>query len=130
MNAGGTDSLILVAEDGAPFRKALERMLGSAGYAVESLGAGDLALARLLDPSRPRVDLLLADVHLPGRSGPDVIAEARSQLDDPPGCVFMTGSSGQATAAEGREEAILEKPFGAEELLAAVGSALASRDSG
>jgi CheY-like chemotaxis protein len=105
-------------------------MLGSAGYAVESRGAGDLALERLLDPSGPRVDLLLADIHLPGRSGPDVIAEARSRLSDPPACVFMTGSSGVVSAAEDRQEAILEKPFGAEELLAAVSSALAAHRSG
>ena len=116
---------ILVAEDGATFRAALVRMLGRAGYEVEAVASGEAALARLVDPSAPGVDLLLADINLPGRSGTDVIAAARSELESAPACVFMSGSLLDASAAGDRHEAILVKPFGADELLAAVSGALA-----
>jgi CheY-like chemotaxis protein len=117
-------SRILVAEDGAPFRAALERMLRSAGYEVETENNGDAALDRLLRDAGPRVDLLLADINLPGRTGVDVIAVARRELDEPPVCVFMSGSLRDASAVEERAEAILVKPFGADELLAQVRKAL------
>jgi DNA-binding response OmpR family regulator len=117
---------ILVAEDGGPLRAALERMLGSAGYAVESVNNGDAALERLLDDTEPPADVLLVDINLPGRSGPEVIAAAREALSEPPACVLMSGSLVDATAAGDTCAAILVKPFGAEELLQAVDAALGS----
>jgi two-component system, response regulator FlrC len=123
-------TLILVAEDGGPLRSALERMLASAGHEVETVANGDAALERLLDGGRPPVNLLLADINLPGRTGPEVIAEARRALESPPATVLMSGSLNSEDSAVAGGEAILAKPFDSTTLLNAVDRALARRDAG
>ncbi|SEK90998.1 Two-component response regulator, PleD family, consists of two REC domains and a diguanylate cyclase (GGDEF) domain [Stigmatella aurantiaca] len=64
---------ILVADDEPALRRVLQRLLEQEGYVVETAEDGEEALNRLLNPSLTPVDLLLLDVHMPRRSGIDVL---------------------------------------------------------
>lgn len=124
--AGGSRR-ILLAEDGPPFRKALTRMLESAGYEVEAFADGVGAMERLRDTSLPGFDLVLADVRMPGMGGVELIEALHAELSAPPACLFMSGGmvAPPPQADPDRPQAeVLIKPFGAEELLSAVGRAL------
>lgn len=118
---------ILVAEDGAPFRRALVRMLESAGYEVEAFADGVAAMERLRDSGQPGFGLVLADVRMPGMGGVELIEALRAEIAAPPACLFMSGDMvappPQADPDHPQAE-VLVKPFGAEELLSAVGRAL------
>lgn len=64
---------ILVADDEPALRRVLQRLLEQEGYVVETAEDGEEALNRLLNSSLTPVDLLLLDVHMPRRSGIDVL---------------------------------------------------------
>jgi DNA-binding response OmpR family regulator len=64
---------ILVADDEPALRRVLQRLLEQEGYVVETAEDGEEALNRLLNPNLTPVDLLLLDVHMPRRSGIDVL---------------------------------------------------------
>jgi CheY-like chemotaxis protein len=86
-------------------------------------GAGPEALALLAGHPDP-VHLLLADVRMPGMSGPEVARRARAGR---PGLrvLLMTGHGGEALAEAGTDgDDLLEKPFTVEALAEAVRRAL------
>ncbi|WP_255637404.1 response regulator [Hyalangium versicolor] len=68
---------ILVADDEPALRRVLQRLLEQEGYVVETVEDGEEALARLLNPNLTPVDLLLLDVHMPRRSGIEVLRALR-----------------------------------------------------
>ncbi|MFL5344242.1 MAG: response regulator [Hyalangium sp.] len=68
---------ILVADDEPALRRVLQRLLEAEGYVVETVEDGEEALTRLLNPNLTPVDLLLLDVHMPRRSGIEVLRALR-----------------------------------------------------
>lgn len=114
---------VLVVEDEAPLRRLAEKTLQRAGYTVDSAADAEEAAARFAGPPPA---LLLTDVSLPGQDGLALARAARATWPGLP-VVLMSGYAeatlGTDLAAEGI--GFLAKPFGAEELLAAVGRALA-----
>jgi DNA-binding response OmpR family regulator len=66
-----------VADDEPALRRVLQRLLEAEGYVVETVEDGEEALARLLNPTLTPVDLLLLDVHMPRRSGIEVLRALR-----------------------------------------------------
>jgi DNA-binding response OmpR family regulator len=66
-----------VADDEPALRRVLQRLLEQEGYVVETVEDGEEALARLLNPNLTPVDLLLLDVHMPRRSGIEVLRALR-----------------------------------------------------
>ena len=64
----GGDETILVVEDDAPLRELIDRTLSRAGYRVVSAPSADEAI-RLVETRYLRLDALLTDVVMPGRSG-------------------------------------------------------------
>jgi CheY-like chemotaxis protein len=116
---------ILLVEDSKFLRMATERALARAGYAVSSAMDGDEAL-RVAQDRLP--DLILLDMLLPKKSGPDVLIELkRNPLTKSIPVVVMTGMS-QKNAERLRQDGaygFLEKSDlaleqGSEKLLAAV----------
>ena len=119
-----SEAKILVAEDSPEIRQYLESaVLRPAGYEVQCVGDGMSALTLALD-SRP--DLIITDQQMPSLSGVELIRRVRQEALIP--AVLMT--------SDGSEELILEamragavdfiaKPFEAEQMLSAVGRALA-----
>ena len=122
-------ALILLAEDDDSMRTFLAKALERAGYQVRAVGDGIDALAALAEEDE--VDLLLADVVMPGLDG---IELARRAAKDRPGLrvMFITGFA--AVALKAREEAprgarVLSKPFHLRDLVSQVDAMLTAEAS-
>jgi CheY-like chemotaxis protein len=116
--AAGNET-ILVAEDEAPVRRVIERILRTAGYSVYVAANGHEALA--MAPTLPHLNLLLTDVVMPGMNGVELarqLTRVRSDLR----VVFASGYSGDSLIRVGARGTVpyLDKPFTAETLLARV----------
>ncbi len=117
----GQDRLVLLADDNRDMRHYVERLLGDAGYRVESVSDGTAALdaTRRLEP-----DLVLSDVMMPGLDGFGLIAALRGDpaLKDTP-VILLSARAGEEAKVEGLRagaDDYLTKPFSARELLARV----------
>jgi DNA-binding NtrC family response regulator len=117
---------ILVADDDAVIREGLRRVLGMAGYQVETQPNGRLAMDRLQESS---FDLLITDLKMPGMSGLEVLQAVRVLQPEMP-VILITGFAAVDNAVEvmkcGAAD-YLAKPFTNEEILAKVRKALDAR---
>ena len=66
---------LLLVDDSAFFRDMLTPVLKAAGYAVIAASSAEQALAAL--QSNPRIDVVVTDLEMPGRSGFDLVAAMR-----------------------------------------------------
>ncbi|MBW3534850.1 MAG: response regulator [Gemmatimonadetes bacterium] len=107
---------ILVVEDDEGVRSLLERMLVRDGHAVVGAESATEAI-RSFDRARPPFDVLLADVVLVGRSGPDVVKALRRRAPDL-AVVYVSGMGHDSARARGVDsrEIFLAKPFSEAEL--------------
>lgn len=113
---------ILVADDEANMRWVLERALTKAGYDVETVGDGQLALDRAL---AERPDLVLVDLKMPKMDGLSVLRTLKEHYPDLL-MVMMTAHGSTATAVEAMKAGAhdyLMKPFDIDELLITVAKA-------
>jgi FixJ family two-component response regulator len=116
--------IVYVVDDDASFRKAVSRLLRTAGLEVEALAS---AREFLEHPIVDRPACLVLDVRMPGPSGMDLQGALQEARRDIP-IVFMTGHGDVSTsvrAMKGGAVDFLEKPFRAPELLACVQRGLA-----
>ena len=125
---------ILVAEDDDDTRALLVEGLEDEGYRAVELEDGFelldyLELSNRLVSRRLQPDLVLTDVQMPGRSGLDVLREARRQgLTCPFIVISAFADEGLRVAARTLEPAyVLPKPFGLEEVVALVARAVSRR---
>lgn len=106
---------ILVAEDNDGFRKTIVMVLKGENHEVVEAENGEVAIQKL---RAERFDLLITDFDMPGANGLDVIDEA---LALHPGMPVILSTATLPPEIQGRVEGlvscILEKPFGAVELL-------------
>jgi DNA-binding response OmpR family regulator len=110
---------VLVAEDNPTLGRSIARGLRDDGYAVDLTATGDEA-AHLL--SVHSYDCVLMDVMLPGKSGFDVIAEARHRGNKVP-VLCLTARDATEDRVRGLDlgaDDYLVKPFEWEELSARV----------
>ncbi len=110
---------ILVADDEANMRWVLERALTKAGYEVETVEDGQLALDRAL---AERPDLVLVDLKMPKMNGLSVLRTLKEHYPDLL-IVMMTAHGSTATAVEAMKAGAhdyLMKPFDIDELLITV----------
>jgi PAS domain S-box-containing protein len=120
----GTET-VLVVEDEAAVLWLARRLLRASGYTV--LAAADAAAAEAAADAHPGpIHLLLTDIVMPGRNGPDL---ARRLTADRPGMrvLFMSGYTDDAVVRNGLlhdQVDYLEKPFTPDQLLARVRAAL------
>ncbi|EHQ87704.1 sigma-54-dependent transcriptional regulator [Desulfosporosinus youngiae] len=113
---------VLIADDEANMRWVLERALSKAGYDVETVEDGQLALDRAL---AERPDLVLADLKMPKLDGLSVLRILKEHYPDLM-IVIMTAHGSTATAVEAMKAGAhdyLMKPFDIEELLITVAKA-------
>jgi FixJ family two-component response regulator len=119
-----TTPLICVVDDDASVRRALCRLLRSAGFAVATFASGEDFLAA---GARESADCLILDVRLPGLSGFDVQAALAATSCRLP-VVFVTAyeneKAHQQALAIGAV-ALFHKPFDDQALLDALRAALA-----
>jgi PAS domain S-box-containing protein len=116
---------ILVVEDEDAVRRLTCRILARRGYEVVEASDGPSAL-QAWEHHDGHIDLLLTDVVMPGMSGKELaerLAERQPGLEP----VFMSGYTDDVVlrhGVEGEEQQLVQKPFDAETLLAAIRTAL------
>ena len=118
-----TATIVAVVDDEFAIRKALTRLLRSAHYEVESYASGPEFLKSL---ATHQPACLVLDIRMQGMTGFDVQTWLREQHVDVP-IVFITALDDRedlAHALEGGATALLRKPFGDEQFLAAVDAAI------
>jgi PAS domain S-box-containing protein len=123
--SGGTETILLV-EDDPEVRLIERRLLEMQGYSVLEAGSGDAAVG--IARSFPgKIDLLVADVVMPGRSGREV-AEAVRNLRPETRVLYVSGHTGDfVKRREGLPEdaPFLQKPFSSAQLGQAIRTVLA-----
>ena len=117
------ETLLAVVDDDEDVRAALTRLIGSAGFAVESFASGG-AFLRSVEDHKPACVVL--DLHMPEISGFDVQRSLGTSHAAVP-VVVITGHDtlqSRARAAQLGAKAYLCKPVNDEALLAAIDAAL------
>ena len=114
---------IYVVDDDPAVRETLSIVLSAAGYKVICFADG----AALLATARSRSPLcMLLDVHIPGKSGLDILKELRAQ--DYPAPIFIISGSGDiAMAVDAIKSGALdfiEKPFRGSEIVQRIEDAI------
>jgi FixJ family two-component response regulator len=120
VNEPGT---VFVVDDDASVRVALQRLLWSEGFRVESFATAEAFLAASL-PDTP--GCLLIDLQMPGLNGLDLQAAVAARDSSLP-VVFLTGHGDVPTSVSAMKAGavdFLTKPFDEAELLHAVRQAL------
>ena len=106
---------ILVVDDEQSMRDFLESSLGNR-FRVKTASNVDAAIGIL---KTEKIDLVLSDVQMPGRSGMDLLQDIRDQLDYQPVVVMMTAFGtieGAVKATHCGALDYLTKPFGMDQL--------------
>ncbi len=104
---------ILIIDDEAHVRQALELLLKELGHEVDAAENETVALAHARNH---RPGLVIADLRLPGdRSGMDIIRAIRSHYDDDVPAVVLTGETDSRTGSEENIH-LLHKPLRVEAL--------------
>ncbi|HEU0042302.1 MAG TPA: ATP-binding protein [Jiangellaceae bacterium] len=120
-STAGRGETLLVVEDEDALREVAGRILSGAGYRVlaAECGAAALELAGRHDGT---IDLLLSDVVMPGMLGKE-LAERLTAARPDTRVLYMSGYAQPVLHSQGTLDpgvALLEKPFTADDLLAAV----------
>ncbi len=107
---------VLLVDDDDDVRAVAAAMLRDAGHSVIEAGSGGAALEHL-SRDNPHIDLLVADIAMPGMSGSKLAQIARQSRPDL-AILFISGFADLAADGEGTPGPLLQKPFRAEELTA------------
>jgi FixJ family two-component response regulator len=116
---------IFVVDDDPAVRETLSMVLSAGGYEVICFadGAALLSVARTRTPA-----CMLLDVHIPGRSGLDILRELHGE--DYPAPIFMISGQGDiamaVTAIRNGALDFIEKPFRGSEIVTRLDEAIAA----
>jgi FixJ family two-component response regulator len=119
MNPGRSDSpavvhrygrVIVLVEDDAGLRTALERVLSASGFDAQAFGSAEAALA---DGHFANADCLVVDLNLPAMSGLDLVDRLRSRGVATPAVVITAHDEARIRDEVQRHgiEHFLAKPF-------------------
>jgi len=119
--AGGSGRSALVVDDEPEIIEVVTSVLERSGWKVESADGGRAALERV---RAARYDLIVSDIRMPAGDGEAFYREAVAAQPELAGrFLFITGdtaNSGAWAFLQSAHIAVLEKPFKADELLAAI----------
>jgi FixJ family two-component response regulator len=118
-----TEPIIYVVDDDEAVRDSLKLLLETHGMVVEAYGSSE-ELAQSYVPGRGAC--LILDLHLPGASGLDLLAEQDAAAAELP-VIIITGRGDPASRARAEQLgvlAFLDKPVAGRELLANIRQAL------
>ncbi|CUH53747.1 hybrid sensor histidine kinase/response regulator [Shimia marina] len=113
--------VVLLVEDEAPVRSFAARALKMRGFTVLEAASGEDAL-ELLASEKPRVDVFVSDVIMPGIDGPSWIRQARDVYPEVP-VIFVSGYAEDSFSddqAQIENSSFLPKPFSLGDLTEAV----------
>lgn len=111
--------MISIVDDDLSVRRALRRLVGSAGYAVETFGS---AREFLRSTPASRSSCLVLDIYLEGMNGFELVEQLAADRVRIP-VIFMTAHDDAVTRERIRRSGVagyLGKPFGGEALLGAI----------
>ena len=114
---------VAVVDDDPAIREALRSLLASVGLKTETFGSAQEFLTRA---HLEKINCLVLDVRLPGKSGLD-LHEALKRRNIHPPVIFITAYADVRTAVRAMKAGAMEylpKPFGDQELLDAVQPAI------
>ena len=115
-------ALILLVDDEVSIQRAVEPLLRSRGYDVQAAGTARAAMEAF---ARYQPDLLILDLGLPDADGLDVCRWVRGRSEVPILVLSARGAErDKVEALDAGADDFVTKPFGPEELLARVRSAL------
>ncbi len=118
-----TSEAVFVVDDDPSVRRALDRLLRSAGYQVRTFASAYEVLAEM-HGGRPAC--LIVDVRMPGCTGLDLV-ELLRKAPDPPAVIFITGHGDIGMAVRAMKAGAIDflaKPFDDVVLLDAVAQAV------
>jgi DNA-binding NtrC family response regulator len=95
----GRLGLVYVVEDEDLVRGAVSRALEKAGFEVETFATADAALDQLAEDGAVKVQVVITDVLMPGKTGFDLLTETRQRWPDLP-VLLMTGQATVTAAVE------------------------------
>ncbi|MGM0380867.1 MAG: response regulator [bacterium] len=114
---------LLLAEDEQTTREKLARVLANENWQVETAPDGDEAL-QIFDDQK--IDLVLLDIKMPGKSGLEVLREMRERSDDF-AAIILTGYGDEENATVALREGasnFIRKPIDLDQMIVAVNQAL------
>ena len=120
---------VYVVDDDPSFRAAIERRLKKAGYAVATYPSAQQLLDHL--PDEGEAGCILLDVRIPDLSGPE-LQDRLGKVGSTLPIVFLTGYVDVPTTVrtiKAGAEDFLTKPVSSEQLLRAVGQAMAHHEA-
>ncbi len=106
--------VVLLAEDDPVVRVMLERLLKQGGYDLVVAADGQEALQKS-DEHKGRIDILVADVQMPGMTGADLAREMRKSRSDLR--VILLSASAQGLLVLDSTWHFIQKPFLAKAML-------------
>jgi len=118
-----SEPVVYIVDDDDAVRDSLGALLAAVGLRTQRYDSAQALLDAL--PPAPR-GCVVTDVHMAGLSGLQLLRRLQARRIGLP-VIVITGRAGAALAAEARAAgavALLEKPFGPDELIAAVRAAL------
>jgi DNA-binding NtrC family response regulator len=124
--AGTTKTRILLVDDERGIIESLQILLRGEGYEVITAENGRAGIEAI---ERERPDLVLSDIRMPGATGLDLLAHARS-VDPELAVILMTAQASLQSAVRAVNDGAfyyLQKPFANDELLAICRRAAESR---
>jgi two-component system, cell cycle sensor histidine kinase and response regulator CckA len=101
--------VVLLVEDEEIVRTLAARVLEDEGYTVITAETAADALC-LVNEQRPRVDVILTDVVMPGATGPELVRQILPLLQAP-AVIYMSGYTGNALRELEPGAEFLSKPF-------------------
>ncbi|MBR7743743.1 response regulator [Phycicoccus sp. BSK3Z-2] len=124
MEDPGAAPLVLVCDDTEAIRRLLRINLEIGGFTVEEAEDGHAAMARLIDPDKPRPAVIVLDQQMAPYDGWWAIAAIRSHpaLDEVP-VVLVTAATSETDQPETSGagfDAFVGKPFDPDDLVATV----------
>jgi len=118
-------SCVLIADDEPPIRRFLRTSLAAQGFRVVEAADGKSALDAA---AHEKPDLVILDLGLPDMNGLDVIRALRAKSDVPVIVLSVRGDEqGKVAALDLGADDYVTKPFGMEELIARIRTAMRHR---
>jgi two-component system cell cycle sensor histidine kinase/response regulator CckA len=118
-------AVVLLVEDEEIVRTLATRVLEDEGYAVIAAESAANALC-LIKEQRPKVDVILTDVVMPGATGPELVREILPLLQSP-AVVYMSGYTDNAIRELEPGAEFLAKPFSLASLSDILGRVVTAR---
>jgi DNA-binding response OmpR family regulator len=124
LKLGSVAMKILICEDNPMAMKTLSVILEREGYEADTAEDGNIAIDLLM---KNNYDLLVVDIHLPYRSGLELVKFVRSDLEKDTPAIILTAFSDHQMQHQAGELGISDyivKPFNPGDLIAKIKSIL------